>query len=754
MLEVWLESLAMHVSVGHRLPADLIFDIDNYKGSQSRSSSISSTPDGHSTPHIKTPDNELDDSTLDNPQNSIQMPTTDNSIKADIDKDHQSMTLTKQDLPDDSVEIDAKYAFIRDIPKSPHLSKDFSPTGERIRDSVRARRQQRMQQTRENLRKSQDCSKIVPADPTLGCDTTMQIEKSVSEPISLIAGPEADTDKVLHAVKDTLEKERGQLNMLTAPNRAPKIRPYGEKGFIINVNTEGALTLNNVKDLECCSDFDSSCDTSLNYIDVNLMPALEVNGNRPLEINLKIPIAVNSDSNRTLTKPRFMLNGGHRPITKNLFASKTPERCVAEPLKALSPQNGNHSTSPVIISKIRSKVTNPVGPPSIKRTLSSDSKTNGDANETTSPKTYKSALDELRSKLNQCRNKLESLESAGKQTLSNSRRSVKNYFKSEPVPIHGGDKLNANTDQIDRPSMYSRVTSTEREPAKSRLFRISDTPIFERRNVRSMFGGSLFRRSDSDENISTKCEFEKDPSIPQERTFSFKQRISPTSDPKPSYSFNTNTKAHSPTRAKKTLVVSTNINNNGKSAGPIVYTTTKYHIVREPSVIATTAPQRPSVALPAPNRTTARSQMRSEKQQNYANHIDSRQAAAKTPVSKPSSRVSLLSPERIHRLNAKLTESKNNTTTTARSAPTQTNGIHSQYVQRTHLKPTTNRTATHIHSTHIPATIHSNGRTTTGNQYQQNVVISKSNESPVRRTVSKFDRMQGVPKSSSTYLMD
>lgn len=745
MLEVWLESLAMHISVGHTLPADLIFDIDHYKGTQSRSSSISSTPDGHSTPHIKTPDNELDDSTLDNPQIQTQVPSCEHTVQVECNS--SLVTPNKQDSLDDTIEIDSKYSFIRDIPKSPHLSKDFSPTGERIRDSVRARRQQRMQQNRENQRKSQDCTKTV-IDSSLGVEATM--EKSASEPISLLVGPEPDTDKILHAVKDTLEKKRGQLNMLTAPERTPKIRPYGEKGFIINVNREGALTLNNVKDLESCSDFDSSCDTSLNYIDVNVMPAAELNGNKALEICSKAPISVSQDTN-IIPKPRFLLNGVQRPITKNLFANKTPERLVGEPLKALSAQNGNNNTSAIIFNKTRSKVISSTGPPSEKRTNSLESKTNGTSSETTAPKTYKSALDELRSKLYHCRNKLESLESAGKQTFTNSRRSVKNYFKSSPVAVHGGDKLNANTEQADRPSMYSRLAPTECEPTNSRLFRISDTPIFERRNVRSMFANSIFRRSDSDENISAKCNFETTESAPPEKTFSFKQRISPTADPKPSYSFIG--KALSPTRTKKTLVVSTSVKNNGKSATPIVYTTTKYHTVREPSILTTSTPQRPPAALPSPHRTTARSQLRNEKQQNYANHIDSRQAAAKTAVTKPSSRVSLLSPERIHRLNAKLTESKNNTNP-PRTAVTPANGNHSQYVQRIHLKPTNNRTATHIHNTHIAATGNPNSRTIPGNQYQQNVVITKSNESPVRRTVNKFDRMHGIPKSTSTCLMN
>lgn len=734
----------MHISVGHRLPTDLIFDIDHYKGTLSRGSSLNSTPDGLGTPRIKTPDNELDDSTLDNPQNQITVPSPchPNTLDSNI----PPTTPVKEDLPDDNIPIDSKYSFIRDIPKSPHLSKDFSPTGERIRDSVRARRQQRMQQNRENLQKSNDCSQIT-LDPAFNCDVAM--EKSASEPISLIVAAEPDTDKILHAVKDTLEKERGQLNRLTAPDRTPKVRPYGEKGFIINVNTEGALTLNSVKDLEGCSDFDSSCDTSLNYIDVNVMPVLELNGNNPMEISVKTPVM--TDTTKTLTKPRFMLNGVQRPLTKNVFANKTPERYIGEPLKALNTLNGNTPVAPVILNRNRSKVTSPIANPPVKRTLSSDNKVNGSANEPIVPKAYKSALDELRLKLSQCRNKLESLETAGKQTLSNSRRSMKNYFRAAPETTHGGDRLNANTDTIDRPSMYSRVTSTGREPTKSQLLRISDTPIFERRNVRSMFSNSLFRRSDSDENLAAKNAFDTEPTLPAERTFSFKQRISPTSDLKPSYSFNTNSKVQSPTAtAKKTLVVSTSINNNGKSAAPVVYTTTKYHTVREPVAFASSPSQRSSAQLAAPHRTTVRCQLRSEKQLNYANHIDSKQTTVKSTVTQPSTRVSLLSPERIHRLNAKLTETKNNTNPVTRT--TQTNGNHSQ---RSHLKPTTaNRTATHVHTNHSANATNPNGRAATGNQYQQNVVLSKSNESPVRRTVTKFDRMHGIPKSSSAYLMD
>lgn len=55
-MEVWLESLSMHLSVGIPLPSDLLFDIQHYKG-VSPSSSGSTTPDaipsGHRSPTLE-----------------------------------------------------------------------------------------------------------------------------------------------------------------------------------------------------------------------------------------------------------------------------------------------------------------------------------------------------------------------------------------------------------------------------------------------------------------------------------------------------------------------------------------------------------------------------------------------------------------------------------------------------------------------------------------------------------------------------
>ncbi|XP_063927132.1 LIM domain kinase 1 isoform X2 [Zophobas morio] len=56
VMEVWLESLSMHLSVGMPLPPDLLFDIQHYKG-VSPSSSGSNTPDsipsGHRSPALE-----------------------------------------------------------------------------------------------------------------------------------------------------------------------------------------------------------------------------------------------------------------------------------------------------------------------------------------------------------------------------------------------------------------------------------------------------------------------------------------------------------------------------------------------------------------------------------------------------------------------------------------------------------------------------------------------------------------------------
>lgn len=754
----------MHISVGHRLPNDLKFDIDHYKGTQSRESSLSSTPDGLSTPTSRVKHSYVDDQQTDSSAEAataIASALANDSVSLVAKKDNNSVCHVSNKLEDAQVQfesitndlnyskvipsnenksdlidpvtttttaaiqlVDAKNSFIRDIPKSPHLSKDFSPNGDRIRDSVRARRQQRMQQNRENLRKSYDCSKnSIASDGSDTVGTTgmpSAMEKSISEPVNLIVNCapsviDADTSEVLKAVKQTLELERRNLNSLAAPDRTRKTRPYGEKGFIINVN-EGTLTLNNVKDLDNCSDFDSSCDTSLNYIDLNAPASAVVAAvlaGEPNTVDLKSDAAKwNTDLHKIEEKANDQRNGNH------LLNRKLSEEITIEPV-ALS-DDEPHGVS----------------------------------------KSYKSALEELKSKLNLCRNKLECLESAGKQTISNSRRSMRNYFKNIPlvhetgkpsptsefssnslgndcpdaaVPMYGrtnplsplfNRKLSTSTNGqlISEMSASPPKTTTIKSSTKtsSKLFRINDTPIFERRNVRSMFGASLFRRSDSDDNIPTKSVSYKSTTEPQvhERTFSFKQKISPTSDLKPSYNFSGSGPVAQPSSVpinKKSYVLTS------KPAvavtPPTVYTSTKYHHIKGSPACVTSAPVK-----------TVRSHVKSEKHLNYANAMENSRSTSSKPAttSKITTRINLLSPERIHKLNAKLTESKTNNRSNNGSSSVP---VTSQYRYRER----------EVHNTK-PASAVGTKSTLNGNQYQQNMVVHKFLDSPVRRTVTKFDR--------------
>lgn len=809
VLEVWLESLTMHISVGQKLPTDLVFDIEHYKGTQSRSSSINSTPDGLHASRPKTPTDECNPTAR--PEHSSPEPlqmhpstivNTDAAAAGPNNSTPASPTpCTLPTTPDDdALPLDAKLAsFIRDIPKSPHLSKDFSPTGERIRDSVRARRRQRMQQQREQHRKSDAPDEMASA-------------ATPQPPNGSAAADPADRpiEQVLRAVSDTLELRRTQLNQLPEPERpAAKVRPYGMKGFIINMGNEGALTLNNVRDLEGCSDFDSSCDTSLNYMDVN-----GVGGGMP-PICLAVESALESprpdrcyEQSASLSWPTA---AAAVRVIDETSARPTPSR-FGSPLSSSSPRNGQRPTSPQSLPPYRQlsdgdvepqlpATTSPLG---AKRPLAGAHRTAD--NGTT--KTYKSALDELKSKFNMCRTKLETLE-------SNSRRSMKNYFRSQPAAVHaplpGGrahraPKAPKSPDQLDgaattpvRHFMYSRINPllspdaerrvfSELSPRSSspapqsppatashqrfgtRLFRIGETPIFERRNVRSMFGGSLFRRSDSDENLPAKCSYkvrtEADAAPvhaamrPTSATGPAKQKVSPTADLRPALSFASPARPPEPTTigphrspTKKTLIVTSKPNT------PLVFTTQRHQ------------------QAPTNSTTSTRSgQLRSQVRSADRHHSSQQSQPVRSGGATAACRVSLLSPERIYRLNAKLTENKqaiaaataannsnnNNNGQCSRSpassaagpartlspngkdtvaiavAAANNNNNHTRPQARSsaHLRPTGRCTATQVHASPAAAR---RQEAAAANQYQKSMLVHKFADSPVRRTVGKFD---------------
>lgn len=528
----------MHVSVCHPLPPDLIFDIEHYKGSQSRESSLSSTPDGLDTPRrLGTPDNLIEE---------IPKPLV---VAAEIVVEPTPTT-------NGNFVISAK-----DIPKSPHLSKDFSPNGERIRDSIRARRQQRMMKNRENQRKS--------------------------------------------------------LEVDVWGNS----RPYGEKGFIINVK-EGGLTLNNVKDLENCSDFDSSCDTSLNYVEAN---------------EAEVPKVSLSD-----LKPR-----------------KTSELQIT-----IGGNDLSESSYPLIRSPKPIKTEKLVAPPM-------------------SDKTYKSTLDDIRAKLNLYKTRLDSIETASKDTISSSKNSMRNYFKSKPI-----------TDEVS-PSMFSRTKPDEK--CSSRVFRVNETPIFERRNARSLFTTSFFKRSDSDENLKKTQQPITKPQQPIEKTFNFKQKISPTSDLKPNYSFESSPKRNS-TPIKKDDPQIFSYKSGNTNLRPQVNKITEKSPIFNQNFFnikkSNFSPQKSQPKTPAtkPN----------EKYVNLSNLNDRPVTSVKKPNffdtsnGKSSTKMQILSPESIRQLNAKF--KANSTVGSIRSNPVES-------VYRSMRAPTNNNNLiaqrlvdTHTHS--------------------------------------------------------
>lgn len=663
----------MHISVGHRLPTDLIFDIDHYKGSASRESSLSSTPDGIKTPPAcKTPrlhtpddlktsancetnsslglaidktDSEVNSKCDNNSNSNAQSNRTDNGEQNSIEANNEIIPLA------DGCEVSDRKKTLMDIPKSPHLSKDFSPNGDRIRDSVRARRQQRMQQNRESMRKLSDSRK--------------KDETNVEPAVSL--------SDIQSSNGECGDKKKNQIDGNGCDDHGKKVRPYGEKGFIINVNG-GLLTLNNVKDLDNCSDFDSSCDTSLNYIE----------SNAPVEVASSVSIENKlAEALKALPEPVSQLNATPKPETGNV-----------EPI---------HSDI-----------------------------TANSSNDIVRNKPYKSVLEDLKIKLNLCKSKLESLETAGRETISSSRTSMRNYFKNTPL-VHGSVPFSANknhaTDSTpvnadpphdnnvmysrssplsfvaNRKSMFEDVAENEKlKNSKSRLFRINDTPIFERRNVRAI--SSLFRRSDSDENIPSKLPNHKlngnDSTITatvQPTTFILnKPKISPTSDLKANHSFDAISHTEDDCRTKRGNFTLKKI-----STKPEVFQS-KSLTCQKPKEYN----DRRSWSVKT-NPVTHIENHRRQPKQLY--HIE----PSPSPHKSTSSKVNLLSPERIHKLNAKLTEAKTNTKC---QQPMSNHLAHGNgYLNRIYGKPST-----------------------VGSNHHSNLIVHKLPDSTVRRNVSKFDK--------------
>ncbi|XP_030378072.1 LIM domain kinase 1 isoform X2 [Scaptodrosophila lebanonensis] len=201
-LHVWLERLAAHLAVKQAPPIVLLNEIENFQ------ESYLSSEDALSPTSQRSLDNLDVVCEQESPEPSKQQ------MKAAAHKE----TSPPAALLSSGEEKENVTMRTKDIPKSPHLGKDFSPTGERLRDSMRARRRQRFLGAQQQRR-----------------------------------GLTPETTSTERALKHALKK----------------CRPFGEKGFLVDLKPGAELQLQDVRDLNNYSDFDSSCDTSLNYQEAN-----------------------------------------------------------------------------------------------------------------------------------------------------------------------------------------------------------------------------------------------------------------------------------------------------------------------------------------------------------------------------------------------------------------------------------------------------------------------------------------------------
>lgn len=117
-LAEWFDRLAIHGAIlgsHHQPPSDLMWDIQNFHG---EASSSCNTPEVNESP----------------PKFTIEP-----------SKDETDSSPEKEKVPE-----------IISRTMSPHLAKDFSPNGDRIRDSWRARRKQKIRENRQRVKKCLD----------------------------------------------------------------------------------------------------------------------------------------------------------------------------------------------------------------------------------------------------------------------------------------------------------------------------------------------------------------------------------------------------------------------------------------------------------------------------------------------------------------------------------------------------------------------------------------------------------------------
>lgn len=279
---MWLASLAKHLTTGQVLPADLLSDIENFKDFSEKQSSPTTAKKLDAKAIQSPPIDALSVSPSSN-KSDLAKRKYDNETDPAADGSKRAPNGLSCSIKDleclASKSIEPVHSSFREIPKSPHLSKDFSPNGERLRNSIRARRQERLAKQRSMRTFTPFTSQLSTCSSDAGSETSCANLDDAEDFGSAAARP---FGRVNELKSSTLGQRR-------------RSKPYGDKGFIINVN-DGLLTINDVKDLNNCfsDDLDSSCDTSLNYIDCNAsIPSSDspTNANNSLKsvLNGKLP---------------------------------------------------------------------------------------------------------------------------------------------------------------------------------------------------------------------------------------------------------------------------------------------------------------------------------------------------------------------------------------------------------------------------------------------------------------------------------
>ncbi|XP_013119394.2 LIM domain kinase 1 isoform X2 [Stomoxys calcitrans] len=563
ILEVWLENLQKYIASNQPIPQELMYDIDSYQGG-----SISSTP-----VDILTPKSNLSRDNLDEVGQigitSVQNIPADSPKENLVDKVEEEIVESKL-LPDG-------------IPKSPHLGKDFSPSGERIHNSMRARRRQRY----------------------------LQAQNAGNQ------GEEQSTDRVLQAVKDSLQSDDQRLK----PNKRNL-----DRGFILDINRSGILHINNVRDLNNLSDFDSSCDTSLNYHEVN---AIE-----------EVPTSTTmTTTNITATKEE------PRPITTRDITLNTIQEIEKSPpdmSKTISsPQMENNEN---IIERHTSPSTSNVAAIAEQEQTSIDSLNNIKRN--LADKSYKVALEDFRTKLNLCKKRIDAIEEANRKNYNSSQNSMRSFFNVKS----NRDVFKSPPDSL---KMFQRLEASDGHVTEVKnAYRVNQTPVFGRKLLQSKPTEMYKPRSDSLENLDKICADNntnekketsppKRPKLPKEGTFKSyitSLEVTPTT-----------TESLPP--KKDRLRVSSNLLSIRKtlnlSPTPSRNQETKSFSHRTLSPTKSSEAKRVTNAKPDIP-TTSRSQ---------------RSFTLSAPTKATTNRLTILSPEKVHRLNAKLSDQKKSSKT-------------------------------------------------------------------------------------------